>query len=94
MCPFHYFGISDLKINGEEIDEKSDFNNLISDQRINHIINALREYGTDSGVIRGLIFCSTEEAKDMSIQFNKRNFNTIALSGDDPETSRATQWKE
>ena len=25
----------------------------------------------------------------MSIQFNKRNFNTIALSGDDPETSRA-----
>ena len=90
VCPFHYFGISDLKINGEEIDEKSDFNNLISDQRINHIINALREYGTDSGVIRGLIFCSTvEEAKEMSIQFNKRNFNTIALSGDDPETSRA-----
>ena len=100
VCPFHYFGISDLKINGEEIDEKSDFNNLISDQRINHIINALREYGTDSGVIRGLIFCSTvEEAKEMSIQFNKRNFNTIALSGDDPETSskrngknRTFQW--
>ena len=42
------------------------------------------------GVIRGLIFARPLRRQRRLIQFNKRNFNTIALSGDDPETSRAT----
>ena len=40
MCAFHYFGITDLQINGETVDEKTglkDFNKLTSDDRVEHV---------------------------------------------------------
>ena len=30
LCPFHYYGLSDLTVNGELIDDKSDFSKLVS----------------------------------------------------------------
>ena len=39
LCPFHYFGISDLEVDGKVIDELSDFSNLVSTERIEHIIS-------------------------------------------------------
>ena len=90
VCPFHYFGITDISIEGEEIEEKSDFNKLISDERINHIIQTLNEYGTDDGIRRGLIFCSrVEEAEALSNEFNQRGFRTRALSGVSAEEERS-----
>ena len=38
ICPFHYFGISDLEIDGELIDDNTDFGHLISDERARKII--------------------------------------------------------
>ena len=74
VCPFHYFGITDITVDGAEIEEKSDFNKLISDQRLT-IYWKLDEYGTDDG-IRGLIFCSrVEEAQILSEKFNLRGIN-------------------
>jgi superfamily II DNA or RNA helicase/HKD family nuclease len=90
VCPFHYFGITDISVDGEEIDEKSDFNKLISDERVNHIIKTLDEYGTDNGIRRGLVFCSrVEEAEALSNQFNCRGFKTRALSGVSTEDERS-----
>ena len=37
ICPFHYFGISDLEIDGELIDDNTDFGHLISDERARKI---------------------------------------------------------
>ena len=89
LCPFHYFGISDLIIDGQEIDELSEFNELASEDRVNHIIKTLNEYGTDSGIIRGLIFCSrVEEAEGLSYSFNQKGYKTIALSGKNSESER------
>ena len=89
VCPFHYFGITDISVDGAEIEEKSDFNKLISDQRINHIVDTLHEYGTDDGIRRGLIFCSlVEEAQALSEEFNLRGFKTVALSGISSEKER------
>jgi superfamily II DNA or RNA helicase/HKD family nuclease len=89
LVPFHYFGIADISVGGQSLDEKSDFNNLISEQRVNHIINALREYGCDTAKPKGLIFCSrTAEAKTLSSEFNAKGFKTCALTGEDGEDQR------
>ena len=89
LCPFHYFGISDLIVDGKEIDELSEFNQLASEERVNHIISALNEHGTDSGSIRGLIFCSRiEESGALSYALNEKGFRTIALSGKNTEKER------
>ena len=29
LCPFHYYGITDIQVNGESLDDKTDFNNLV-----------------------------------------------------------------
>ena len=48
LVPFHYFGVTDISVDGEPLDDDSDFNRLISEERINHLINTLDEYGCDS----------------------------------------------
>mgnify|MGYP000045772796 CR=1 FL=1 len=89
LSPFHYFGVTDLSINGQEVEEKSDFNLLTSDERVNRIIEQSEFYSCDDGNIRGLVFCSkVEEANELSIQFSKRGYRSIALSGESSENQR------
>ncbi len=89
LSPFHYFGVTDMTINGQEVEEKADFNLLTSDERVNRIIEQSQFYSCDDGNIRGLVFCSkVEEAKELSIQFTKRGFRSIALSGESSEDQR------
>ena len=91
LCPFHYYGITDITINGKSLDEHSDFSLLTSDERIEHIIDRLSFYGCDDGKPKGLIFCSRNaESRELSIGFNKRGFKTIALSGKNTEEERKT----
>lgn len=89
LCPFHYYGISDLIINGESIDDKSDFNRLISNARVDHIINNIEKYGYSGDRVKGLVFCSRkDEAKQLSDIFNQRGYRTTALVGENSEESR------
>jgi superfamily II DNA or RNA helicase/HKD family nuclease len=89
LAPFHYFGITDISVEGKPLDEKSDFEKLVSRDRVEHVIRAINEYGCDSGVVRGLIFCSRiDEAYELSLAFNKRGFNTLAITGSDSENKR------
>lgn len=89
LCPFHYFGISELEVNGELIHEKTDFRYLVSKERVNHIINMLNLYGYSGNRPRGLIFCSRiEEAEELAEQFNQRGLRTLALSGKNSEAER------
>ncbi|MDC0145123.1 DEAD/DEAH box helicase [bacterium] len=89
LCPFHYFGVTDITVNGELLNEHSDFNILTSNTRIDHIIDKLSLYGCDDGIPKGLIFCSrNSESKELSIGFNKRGYKTISLSGSNTEKER------
>jgi len=89
VCPFHYYGVTDLFVNGELIEENSRFQYLVSENRINHIIEKITLYGSDNGVTRGLIFCSSiDECIELSNEFNKRNYRTIALTGTSTEAER------
>jgi len=89
LAEFHYYGVQDLTINGLAIEEKSEFRYLEAKERINHILNTSECYGTDDGIIRGLVFCSRkEECHSLSSAFNQRGYNTIALTGDSSEETR------
>lgn len=89
LCPFHYFGITDITVDNQEINDNSTFNDLTTDARVTHIINQSQYYGFSGERLRGLIFCSQiEEAQILSQKFNERGFNTISLSGKDSQETR------
>lgn len=89
LCPFHYYGITDMTIDGIEIDDKSEFNILTSELRVDYIIEKINEYGYSGDRIHGLIFCSRkDECEKLSQLFNMRGYKTIALTGDSSEEMR------
>ena len=89
LCPFHYYGITDMTIDGIEIDDKSEFNILTSELRVNYIIEKINEYGYSGDRVHGLIFCSRkDECEKLSQLFNMRGYKTIALTGDSSEEMR------
>lgn len=89
LCPFHYYGITDMTIDGIEIDDKSEFNILTSELRVDYIIEKINEYGYSGDRIHGLIFCSRkDECEKLSQLFNMRGYKTLALTGDSSEEMR------
>ena len=89
LCPFIYYGVSDIKIDGQLIDEKASFSNLVSEQRVNHILEKVTYYGVSGETVKGLIFCSSvNEAKELEGQFNARGLRTRALSGEHSQEER------
>ncbi|WP_227394943.1 DUF3427 domain-containing protein [Jeotgalibacillus aurantiacus] len=88
LCPFHYFGVTDLEVNGEKKDT-FEFQKLVSEERINRIIDKINYYGYSGDSVRGLMFCSSKkEAHTLSKELNVRGFRTCALTGDDPQEIR------
>lgn len=92
LCPFHYFGITDLEINGEVFDDNAgvkNFLNLISDARVDYVIDKANYYGFSGDRVKGLIFCSRkDEAKELSKKFNERGLITEVLTGEDTQERR------
>lgn len=89
LCPFHYFGITDVSVDGSELDENTDFRYLIDDQRVNHIIDRINYYGFCGPRVKGLIFCSDKrEARELSSKFNTLGYKTLALTGDNSQLER------
>lgn len=89
LCPFHYYGIADISIDGININDKTAFNNLVTEARVQHIIDKINLYGYSGNKVRGLVFCSRkDEAIELSNLFNQRGYHTAALTGDDSETKR------
>lgn len=92
LCPFHYFGITDLEINGEVFDDNAgvkNFSNLISDARVDYVIDKANYYGFSGERVKGLIFCSRkDEAKELSKKFNERGLRTEVLTGEDTQERR------
>lgn len=93
LCTFHYFGISELEIDGQVFDDTTgvrNFSNLVSDIRVSYILEKINYYGYYGDRVKGLIFCSRKsEAKELSNKFNLRGFNTVFLSGDDSQDYRS-----
>lgn len=89
LCPFHYYGVTDILVEEKLINERNAFLKLTSDERVDRIIEKVNLYGAHDGVIRGLCFCNSNDvSKELSDKFNKRGFKTIALSGGSSESER------
>ena len=98
LCPFHYFGITDLEWVDDTIGENKnstkeqkleDFRYLTSDERVDYVIRQADYYGYSGDRVKGLIFCSrVNEAKELSQKMNERGFRTIALDGSASEEMR------
>lgn len=89
LCPFHYFGISDIAVNGKALDDYTDFKYLASEERVRHIIKNAEYYGYSGDRVKGLIFCSQNgEAQELSDLFNTHGYNTVALSGENSIAER------
>jgi len=91
LCPFHYFGVSDVTIDGIELDDKTDFKYLVAEERVKHIIDKINFYGYCGERVKGLIFCSDKkEAKELSDIFNKKGYKTVFLTGENSQEERET----
>ena len=92
LCPFHYFGITELEVDGEVFDDDTGLRNfqyLVCDERVDYILEQAAYYGYSGDRVKGLIFCSrNKEAEDLSQKFNERGLRTVPLSGDTPQRVR------
>lgn len=99
LCPFNYFGISDVSLlNDKDIKAKKmnakDFNQLVGEQRVKHIIEQAEYYGYSGDRVKGLIFCSRiDESEELSAKFNTLGYRTIALNGNSSEDERAEAFE-
>jgi superfamily II DNA or RNA helicase len=101
LCPFHYFGISDIsmmddkQMKAKNISER-DFNQLTGDERVRHIMEQANYYGYSGDRVKGLIFCCRiDESERLSAKFNQminpatgKLYRTIALNGAASEEER------
>ena len=89
LCPFHYFGISDIEVDGELITEKTAIKKLTADERVNHIIEKSRFYGYNGDKLHGLIFVSRiEEAIELTEKMKNRGIRCEVLTGEDSDSKR------
>lgn len=90
VCPFHYFGISELMIDNSYLEDYSDFNQIDYNHRVTHILHNLDKYGHGGrDKVRGLIFTSrVTEADELSRLFNLRGYKTVSISGSDSDNFR------
>ncbi len=99
LCPFHYFGISDVSLIDENQlksrkMEDRDFNLLTGDERVRHIIEQAEYFGYSGDRVKGLIFCSRiDESVELSQKFNALGYRTVALNGSASEEERANAFE-
>jgi len=87
VCPFHYFGIADIQVNGKER-ELRDFHYLGMDERVQKIVQAVNSHPISGDRIRGLIFCSgINEAKVLEQKLSGY-YRVKALTGETSEDDR------
>ncbi len=92
LCPFHYFGVTDIEVDGENIDDSTILSKLVNDERVDHLIDKIEYYGYSGAKVKGLIFCSRKsEAINLSAMFNEKGYSTISLTGEDTIENREMQ---
>ena len=99
LCPFHYFGISDISMITDEqakarnISEEY-FGRLTGDERVRHVIEQAKYYGYSGDRVKGLIFCSrNRECEELSAKFNRLGYRTVALSGKNTDREREAAFE-
>ncbi len=83
ICPFHYFGISDLSFDGEYDENYEHFLDAHVDQRVEHVISNAEYFGYCGNRVKGVVFCrDLEDAELYSKKFNAKGYHTVWVSGE------------
>ncbi|MGQ4002952.1 DUF3427 domain-containing protein [Francisellaceae bacterium CB299] len=94
LCPFHYFAIEDFYLETEKSIAK-DFGKLISDERVDHIVDKINFYGFSGDKRSALLFVSNvNEAIDIAIKLNQKGIKAQSLTSQDPEHIRELAIQE
>lgn len=91
VCPFHYYGIADLEVDGKFFEDKQvdRFKFLTSEERVRHVIENAEYYGFSGPRLKGLVFCSNvTEAEILSERFNEKGYRTTYLCGKNSQDER------
>ncbi len=89
LCPFHYFGVTDLEYVGEVTNDAQLISKLVTEERVTHLIEKITYYGYSGKQVQGLIFCSRKlEAEELSKTLNNKGYRTRALTGENNQEER------
>lgn len=95
LAPFHYFGVADVTFDdGSTVSDATEIHDLVSNVRIEHLMDAIDKYAPRGRRPRGLIFCSRrDEAHQLAHDLNTRTLwgrrlRTHALTGNDSAEER------
>ena len=73
----------DIEVDGEQLSDEYRFSDLVSEERVNRIIEKAAFYGYSGERVKGLIFCHRNaEAAELSAIMNNKGFKTVAISGE------------
>lgn len=82
LCPFHYYGVTDLEWVDDEKYEKKEFGRLFNDERVDYIVEKANEYGYSGNRLKGLIFVSgIEEGQILEQKLKERGYKALFMSG-------------
>ncbi|MBM7543766.1 superfamily II DNA or RNA helicase/HKD family nuclease [Weissella beninensis] len=95
LTPFHYIGVTDFEHNGTIIDDNTQLKYLVSQERVDYLIEKTDYYGFAGEQLKGLIFVSRiKEAESLSQELNRRGYKTTTVSGTDNQEIRESKIKK
>lgn len=89
LCPFHYYGITDVNVDDLVIEDERAIEMLTADNRAKHILEISRKYGWSGKRVKGLIFCSRgDECEILTQKFNDLGIRAMHLGASDSQEAR------
>ena len=89
LCPFHYYGITDIKGIDDNVYKLEDFNRLYSEERINYILQKSKYYAYSGERLRGLVFASRrKDGEILEQKFNEKGYKAKFISGNTSASER------
>ncbi len=93
LCPFHYFGISDLSVLQNDLQAKNlsrqQFALLDGDEAARRVLEKSRYYGWSGPRVKALVFCSdVQRAEEMAAALNRQKARALAIAGDSSVSAR------
>ena len=84
LCPFHYYGVTDVEWSDDKLYEKKEFSRLFNDERVDYILKQTRFYGYSGKRLKGLIFVSgKEDGRILEAKLLEKGLKVTFLSGED-----------
>ncbi|MHC3377907.1 DUF3427 domain-containing protein [Ligilactobacillus equi] len=89
LAPFHYVGLKDYEYQGEIVDDQTPLAHLVSEERVDYVLEQSRYYGHAGEKLYGLVFVSRkEEAQKIAELLTQKGYPAQSLTGADSQEAR------